>query len=105
MRSVAVGDNHSVIFNRILRHEAVEIFILNAHVEACSVPHLQEHKCELTNRITCNPYTIILPMTELLTLIDVLITEIEATGICNPSVNNHDFSVVAVVVLHGKYRC
>ena len=103
-RGIAVRLHIAVIVN-ILEH--LEIRLIGKNIILflfVIIPELQKHQRQIPYSFSANHDTAILPVSKALLLIDILIRKIDSPGHSHLPVNDKDFSMIAVIHLHGKPR-
>ena len=101
-RAVAVG--HHIAGSVLLGHgrifqESVKLQFLLLHP-----PHLQKHQGKTPGRLPLEHHCRILPVTMLLSVIDILIRQINPSRECRMAVDHQNLAVVAVIVMGGYER-
>ena len=69
-----------------------------------NVPHFQKHERKPFRRVSFQPDCRILPVSEPFFPVDILVRQIRASRMSNPSVHNQDLPVIPVIVMAGKDR-
>ena len=83
-----------------LRAEVVELLLPAAAV----VPHGEEHHRHGPNRVPLQQDGAVLPVAEALPPVDILVSQVDASGEAHLSVDDQEFPVVPVVEAQGHHR-